>query len=39
VEAASFTSVRLLVSSSAIGSRQMFGEMTFASPDAASITP
>ncbi len=36
---ASFTSVRLLVSSSAIGSRQMFGVTTFASPEAASMTP
>jgi hypothetical protein len=39
VDAASFTSVRSPVCSSAIGSRQMFGVITFASPDAVSITP
>jgi hypothetical protein len=38
-DAASFTSVRSLVCSSATGSRQMFGEMTFARPDAVSIAP
>jgi hypothetical protein len=36
---ASFTSVRPLVCNSAIGSRQTFGERTFASPDAVSMTP
>jgi hypothetical protein len=38
-DAASFTGVRLLVWSSAIGRRQMLGEMTFANPDAASSAP